>query len=74
MMDLMGLIQTIRGGGNPMQMLMGMSRQNPLIGQAMQMANGRTPSEMRQMVMGMAQRMGVDVGQMAQRMGLRLPW
>lgn len=72
-MNIMQLIQMVRGGGNPMQVLMGMAPQNPAIGQAMQMVNGRTPMEIQQMVNGLAQRQGVNLGHMAQMLGLRLP-
>lgn len=71
-MNLMQLMQAVRGGGNPMQTLMGMAPQNPVIGQAMQMVNGRTPMEMRQMVYSMARQRGVDVGQMARMLGIRI--
>ena len=54
-----------------MQVLMGMAPQNPAIGQAMQMVNGKTPMEIQSMVNGIAQRRGVDIGQMAQMLGLR---
>lgn len=71
-MNIMQIIQMVKGGMNPMQTLMGMAPQNPVIGQAMQMANGRTPWEMRQMVFSLAQRKGVDIGQMARMLGVRI--
>ena len=72
-MNIMELIGMMRRG-NPMQTLMGASKSNPIIGQVMQMTNGRTPAEMRQMVQSIAQQRGVDISQLAQRMGLRLPF
>ena len=72
-MNPMQLIQMIQNGGNPMQMLMQASRQNPMIGQVMQMTNGKTPQEMRGMVQQIAQQRGVNINQLAQSMGLKLP-
>ena len=71
MMDIMGLVQMVRGGGNPMGALMGMSRQNPIIGQALQMVNGKTPMEMRRMVQNMAGQRGIDLGALMQKLGIR---
>ncbi len=73
MLNPMQLIQMIQGGGNPMQMLMNESRQNPMIGQVLRMTNGKTPGEMRNMAYRIAQENGVDLNRMAQQMGLKLP-
>ena len=43
MINLMQLVQMVNGGGNPMQMLMQAAPQNPLVGQVLQMTNGKTP-------------------------------
>ena len=73
MMNPMQLIQMIRGGGNPTQMLMQASRQNPLVGQVMQMCNGKTPVQMREMAYQAAKARGVDINQLADQMGIKLP-
>lgn len=73
MINPMQLMQMLRGSGNPMQMLMGMSRNNPQLQQIMQMTNGKTPAEMQQMVMDEARKRGIDINQLAQQMGVRLP-
>lgn len=72
-MNPMQLIQMIRGGGNPMQMLGQMSRTNPMVGQVLKMTNGRTPNEMHNMAQEIARQRGVDLNQLAQSMGLELP-
>lgn len=72
-MNPIQIIQMIQNGGNPMQTLMQMSRQNPMIGQIMQMTNGKTPQEMRNMVQQTAQQRGVNLNQLAQSIGLKLP-
>lgn len=73
MMNPMQLIQMLQGSGNPMQMLMGMAQNNPALGQALQMVNGKTPAEMERMAYDMARQRGVDLNQLAKQMGIRLP-
>lgn len=72
-MNPMQLIQMIQGGGNPMQLLSQMGRQNPVVGQVLQMTNGKTPNQMRDMAYRIAQERGIDLNQVAQSMGLKLP-
>ncbi len=72
-MNPMQLIQMLQGSGNPMQMLMGMAQNNPALGQALQMVNGKTPAEMERMAYDMARQRGVDLNQLAKQMGIRLP-
>ena len=73
MLNPMQLIQLIQGGGNPIQMLNQMSRTNPMVGQVLRMTNGRTPNEMRNMAQEIARQRGVDLNQLAESMGLKLP-
>ena len=73
MMNPMQLIQMIRGGGDPTHILTQMSRTNPMVGQVMRMTNGKTPNEMRNMAQEMARQRGVNLNQLAESMGLKLP-
>lgn len=73
MINLPQLVQMMRGSRDPMQMLMGMARNDPHVGQVLGMVNGKTPAEMQQMVYDIAQQRGVDIGRLAQQMGVRLP-
>lgn len=73
MINMMQLVQVVNGGGNPMQMLMQAAPQNPLVGQVLQMTNGKTPGQMREMAQRIAQQRGVDLNQLAQQMGIKLP-
>ena len=57
-MNPMQLVQMLQGSGNPMQMLMGMAQNNPALGQALQMVNGKTPAEMERMAYDMAKQRG----------------
>lgn len=73
MINPMQLMQMIQGNSNPMQMLMGMSQNDPQLRQILQMTNGKTPAEMQSMVMDEARKRGIDINQLAQQMGIRLP-
>ncbi len=72
-MNPMQLISMMQQSGNPMGMLMQLSQQNPLMGQAMQALNGKTPGQMEQYVRQMAQQRGVDINQLARQIGIRMP-
>ena len=67
------LIQMIQRGGNPQQLLSQAAQRSPALRQAMQAVNGRTPEQVRDMAYQMAQQRGVDLNQLAQQLGIRLP-
>lgn len=73
MMNPLQMMQMLRGSQNPMQAMMQLSRQNPQLNQIMQMTNGKTPAQMEQMVRQAAQQRGVDLNQLAQQLGIKLP-
>ena len=73
MMNPLQMVQMLRGAQNPMQTMMQLSRQNPQLNQFMQMTNGKTPAQMEQMVRQAAQQRGVDLNQLAQQLGVKLP-
>ena len=73
MVNIMQMMQMIRGSRNPQQTMIQMAQQNPGLNQAMQMVNGKTPDQMRQMAMQMAQQRGVDLNALAAQMGIQLP-
>lgn len=72
-MNPLQMIQMLRGAQNPMQTMMQLSQQNPQLNQIMQMTNGKTPAQMEQMVRQAAQQRGVDLNQLAQQLGVKLP-
>lgn len=72
MISPMQLMQMARSG-NPMQVLMQMGKTNPQVGQVLQMVNGKTPAEMQRMAYDIAKQRGVDLNQLAQQLGVRLP-
>lgn len=73
MMNPLQMVQMLRGAQNPMQTMMQLSRQNPQLNQIMHMTNGKTPAQMEQMVRQAAQQRGVDLNQLAQQLGIKLP-
>ena len=73
MMNPLQMVQMLRGAQNPMQTMMQLSQQNPQLNQIMQMTNGKTPAQMEQMVRQAAQQRGVDLNQIAQQLGVKLP-
>jgi hypothetical protein len=68
----MALVQMIKGGGNPQQLIGQMIQQNPQIGQAMRLLEGKTQQQQMQVLRNMAQERGVDLGRLARQIGL--PW
>lgn len=73
MMNPMQMIHMLQSSGNPMQAMMNMANQNPMLRSAIQMMNGKTPRQMEQTVRQIAQQRGVDLDQLAHQMGVRLP-
>ena len=73
MMNPMQMIHMLQSSGNPMQAMMNMANQNPMLRSAIQMMNGKTPQQMEQTVRQIAQQRGVDLDQLAHQMGVRLP-
>lgn len=64
------LMQMAQRGGNPMQMLQQMAGNNPAAQQTLRMIQGKSPAQMRQVAENMARERGIDLNEMARRMGL----
>lgn len=73
MMNPLQMIQMLRGAQNPAQMIMGFAQQNPQLRQIMQLMNGKTPDQMREFAMQAAQQRGLDINQIANQLGLKIP-
>lgn len=72
-MNPMQIIQAVQRGANPNQLMMQLAQSNPAIRMAMQMVNGKTPDQIRDMVQQRAQQMGVDLNQFEKQWGIKLP-
>ena len=58
---------------NPMGLLQQMSSKNPQLKRVLEVINGKSPQELRQYVENTAKTQGVDLAQLAQKLGLQLP-
>lgn len=72
MMNPMQLFQAVQNGVNPHMIAMQLAQNNPVFKQALQMANGKTPEQIRDMAANMARQRGMDINQIARQMGI--PW
>lgn len=72
-MNPMQIIQAVQRGANPNQLMMQLAQSNPAIRQAMQLVNGKTPDQIRDMVQQRAQQMGVDLNHIEKQWGIKLP-
>lgn len=74
MLNPMQMINMMMGSGDPMQMLQQTFGQNPNFQRAMQMAQGKSPQQLQQIVSNLAQQRGMsmqELQQMAGQMGIR---
>lgn len=67
---VMQVVNIMRNGGNPNTMLNQLMQKNPQMQQFTQMLNGKTPDQMGELMRNLAQQRGVDLGQLAQYMGM----
>ena len=69
-LQMLGALQKTQ---NPMALLNQFAGQNPQLKKVMEVINGKSPQELEQYVKNVAQTQGVDLNNLAQRMGLQLP-
>lgn len=67
------MLNMLQKAQNPYGMLQQLSQNNPKLQRVMEIINGKSPKELEQYVRNTAQTQGVDLNQLAQRMGLQLP-
>ena len=65
-MQIMGMMNQLRGNDKPLGMLQGMYGNNPNYAQVMQMVQGKSPQQMQQMVMQLAQKQVIPQEQLQQ--------
>lgn len=71
--NLMGLVQTMMGGGNPAGMIRQMAARDPRVAQAVQMLGGKSPQQLEQMVRNMCRERGTTPEDLARSMGFTIP-
>ena len=67
------ILDAIRRGANPNQIAAQLAQNNPAIRYAMQVMNGKTPEQVRDMAYQIAQQRGLDLNQIARQLGITLP-
>lgn len=73
MMNPAQIMQALRNGVNPNMIAMQLAQTDPAVRQAMQIMSGKTPGQVRDIAYQMARQQGVDLNQIAQQFGVRLP-
>ncbi|MBR4953136.1 MAG: hypothetical protein IKZ30_01330 [Oscillospiraceae bacterium] len=66
------LVSALNNGMDPRAMMNQMLGQDPRMGQAMQMLQGKSPAELKQMAENMAKERGTTVEQIAQSLGIKM--
>ena len=62
-MNIMQLVSMMKQGNNPMQILQQMAAQNPQAAQAMQIIQGKSPEQLKQIAANMAKERGIDLNE-----------
>ena len=73
MMEMIQLSQMARQGGNPRQFMTQAAQRSPRLQRAMKRINGKTPDQIMDIAEQMAQNMGVNLNEVAARLGVQLP-
>lgn len=73
MMNLMGLMQMMQGGGNPMQLAQMFAQQNPQAAPAMQLIQGKSPQQLQETFYNLCKSRGVNPQDIARQCGVNLP-
>lgn len=67
------MMQLLAGGSSPFAILQQMARVNPQVAQAMQMMQGRSPQQLRQVAQNMASERGISLNDLARNLGITIP-
>lgn len=70
---LMAMLNTLRSGGNPMALIQQMAMQSPEMRQFMQMVQGKSTAQLKQMAENMAKERGVSINDVARQLGITIP-
>lgn len=67
------IVRMAKKGVDPDKLAQQLIKQNPAVKRAADLMNGKSNDEIKQMAYNRAAQMGVDLNQMAQQMGIKLP-
>lgn len=65
------LLNGFRNGNNPMQMLSGMMQSNPAVSGLMRVVQGKNPQQLEQTARNMYREAGMDIDDIARRIGIK---
>lgn len=74
-LTMMQMFNQIKGSNNPMGMMQQMFGNNPMFGRAMEMAQGKSPEQLKETVMNLAKQRGIDpqqAKQMLSQFGIKI--
>lgn len=66
------MLQMMRAGRNPMQLLQQMAGQNPQAAQAMRLIQGKNPQQLQQIAENMAKERGISIDDLARQLGVSI--
>lgn len=69
---MLQMVGMLRNGQDPRQFLMQMAQNNPQVRQVMQMMQGKSPAELRQMADNIAAERGTTVEDVARQLGIMI--
>lgn len=69
--NFMQLAAAMQRGADPRQIFMQLAQQDPRVGQALQMIQGKSPQELRNMAENLAKERGIDFGSFMQQFGMK---
>ena len=72
-MNPLQLFNLLSKAKDPMNLLQQMSSNNLQLKRVLEVINGKSPQELRQYVENTAKTQGVDLNQLAQKLGLQIP-
>ncbi len=67
------IVRMAKNGVDPDKLAQQLIQQNPAVKRAADLMSGKSNDEIKQMAYNRAAQMGVDLNQMAQQMGIKLP-
>ena len=67
------MISLLQTGRNPTAILQVLAQNNPQARQVMQMLNGKSPTQLREIAQNMAAERGTTVEDIARQMGIQIP-
>lgn len=70
-MNMIQLVSAMRKSNNPMQLLQQMAGNNPQAAQALQIIQGKSPEQLKQIATNMTKERGTSVDEVLRRLGLK---